>query len=80
MKPLVGDLICAKFNYVNVWNEDLDCVEDELGKGALMIVLAVFNCRRLKRLSPENYRKVLTANQNVGWVYLDNCELIRRYS
>ena len=80
IKPIAGDLICSKFSYINVWNEDLDCVADELGTGELMIVLAVFNSRRLKRLSPENYRKVLTANQKVGWVNLDNCELIRRYS
>ena len=45
-----------------------------------MIVLAAGHPNRPKRLNPEYYRKVLTANQKIGWVHLDNCEPVRRYN
>ncbi len=79
-KPIVGDLIRSKYSHVHVWKEDLDDEVDELGRGEFMIVLAAGHPNRPKRLNPEYYRKVLTANQKIGWVHLDNCEPVRRYN
>jgi hypothetical protein len=75
-KPTTGDLIRSKYGHVHVWNEDLDDETDELGKGEFMIVLAMSHPSRPKRLNPEYYRKVLTSNKKIGWVHLDNCELV----
>ncbi len=79
-KPIVGDLIRSKFCHVHIWDEDLDDDVDELKKGEFMIVLAAGHPNRPKRLNPEYYRKVITVNQKIGWVHLDNCEPVRRYN
>lgn len=70
----VGSLIRAKFSHVHVWDEDLNNEVDELDKHQLMIVLATNHPKRPKRLNPNLYRMVLTGNQKIGWVHLDNCD------
>lgn len=72
--PAVGELLRSKFSHVHVWDENLDDETDELSKGEFMIVLGSVHPKRPKRLNPEFYRQVLTANKKIGWVHLDNCE------
>ena len=78
--PAVGELLRSKFSHVHVWNENLDDEADELSKGEFMIVLGSVHPKRPKRLNPEFYRMVLTQNQKIGWVHLDNCDAVERYT
>ena len=78
--PAVGELLRSKFSHVHVWNENLDDEADELSKGEFMIVLGSVHPKRPKRLNPEFYRMVLTQNKKIGWVHLDNCDAVERYT
>ena len=73
MNATVGSMLKAKFSHVHVWNDDLDDEIDELTMGDLVLILAESNPKRPKRLNPTLYRKVLTHNNRVGWIHLDNC-------
>jgi hypothetical protein len=77
--PVIGELIRSKFSHVHIWDENLEEEIDEVGAGHFMIVLAIGHPHRPKRLNPNLYRKVLTANKKIGWVHLDNCESMARY-
>lgn len=76
MIPHVGDLLVTRYSHVHVWDEDLEDTVDELIKGELMLIIAASHPTRKKRLNPEFYRQVLTQSRIVGWVHLDNCDVI----
>ena len=71
--PKVGEMITPSFT-CDLWNEDLDDPVDEVYRGESLLVLALVNPRRPKRINPEFYRMVLSPRGVAGWIHLDNCD------
>ena len=73
LHPKIGEMITPMFS-CDLWDEDLDEPVDEVYRGEPLLVLALVNPKRPKRINPDFYRMVLSPRGTVGWIHLDNCD------